>query len=290
MYPDAVARTPFWPSLVSDGLKFAVPTFLEPVVDLAGRYPWTTCGLVLFLVAMRRASTTLMEDITEGAFRQWCTVLEHDVSGADIGVKPWSLLEGVRRLFSRVFRFVRPPLTMWPKWLSLGAIALLIFFVVNDSFFAVGIGNPEDAAPVQQIAGAEEPCGARCSGPLAVGQSVQVSIRAEHPENHTGVELEKNGRYELQYVHSANWEDKGRPVPPGGFRFGRLWRWGPRRFWWMTHLRPYPPANWFEVIGQVGGTPQGFQRFTPWSPLSSPRTAASSFSLSMMFPTRTTAA
>ena len=257
MNPEAVAREPRWPGLISSVLKGMLPVFLEPIIDLAGRHPLITTALALFFVAMRRASTTLASDISKTAFTIWNVALGRSGPTPDLTVTPWSPLQWMRRGFDAALRFVRPALTLLPKGFSLTAIVgLLVLMLIDFQPYLSPSPSPLGNEPQTTLSSALPQAK---PGGLAVTGVVETSIRAALAENSTGIILAKGGQYGARYVGRVNWTDAGIEPGLGGFSFGRnLWGLGLPRFLWLTPLRPRPFGAWFEIVGQIKGTPEMF--------------------------------
>ena len=287
-FPDAAARQSEWPGRASGLLKSLLPSFLDSAVDRAGAFllwalgvllpaflepvvalgvrylPWAL-GALFLLVLFRLASTAMKRDIADRALAAWASALmtpdTRDHGSRSAGIHSW--LGVVRRSLSvmqgLLVGVVTPLAGNIPARATRAVTALAVLVILFDLPACLNETRRDIGPRPQTLVAVQTGCSGAClEGALAVGDVILVSLRAERPVNHTGIELNAGERYGVEFVaQTATWKDENFAPPPGGFDFGRnLFGYGLPRFWWIQWLRPYPAGHWFEVLGQVAGAPQ----------------------------------
>ena len=137
-----------------------------------------------------------------------------------------------------------------PRGATLGLAAVLGLLVVANTL------SPQRAIVRADVA--RSSCvGAQGDCRLALGQSVEVTVRAGEPGNETGVLLEAGESYAARFVGLAGWRDAHLEPAPEGFEFDRDVL-GFRRVWWMEWRRPHPQGRRFQLVGRIDRDPDVF--------------------------------
>ncbi len=282
LYPEAAARESEW-SQRTDGpvrqlLEVSLPAFLEPVIALGARYfPWAV-GALFLLALFRFASTAMRDGIVASSRTAWAQSLGMPISGTGTSIAfTWvgqlqeslgALRRGLAWLTTLLVGQIPAGLT---RVLTLLAVLVVLVDLLRiprwEPMTGIGAAGNPTYTPTE--------CDGACvDGALGRGDFTLVSFRADRSINHSGIELIKDAAYGVEYVgNTPNWRDRTINPPPGGFAFGRNLI-GLPPFWWISHMRPNPSGNWFEVLGQIAGTSHVRPLLNPEAPTAARRFTA----------------
>ncbi len=217
------AVVPQWPWLPAIVEAF-VPRLPLGVLEFAAAYPWQVVAFVILIWAVRRAALAIGRSQAEFAYQVWAGVAPNNRVG----------------LRTRILLKITPP-----RWLTFVTVGALVAYAIVD---LSGRGVVDTVSESTPIAGCAEVTGRLCR--LGDGESVLVSIRADDPDNSSGILLDACGSYGAAYVSVGGWLDRKVNVPPEGFDFSDNFL-GIRRFAWVEWRRPFPGGKWFQVVGRI---------------------------------------
>jgi hypothetical protein len=85
---------------------------------------------------------------------------------------------------------------------------------------------------------------------LAPGESHEFEVFAREVWNPSGIEMEEGASYRFEVIGYQDWNDWSIETNPDGY--SRWWLWP------FTWLRRLPDANWFQLVGAIGRSRDGY--------------------------------